>query len=195
MGYKGTSKYIGKYKAGQRMGKWTIVTGDIILEREAMIECLCDCGNQKLVSAYTLTAGKSTSCKTCQRYDGSKNGNWKGIGFVPGYYFSRNLGRRIMSKTEKEYAAQLIEKQQFKCALTGLPISFTDKTASLDRIDSTKPYKKGNIQWVHKDANIMKNGYNLDYFIKMCKLITQHNKHTDVTEAQSSFIFGNTTNH
>lgn len=195
MGYKGTSKYVGKFKVGQRIGKWTVVSGDVVLKREAMIECLCECGNQKLVSAYTIVKGTSTSCKTCQIYDGDKNANWKGVGSIPGYYFSRNSQRRKMSDKEKEYAANLIEQQDFKCALTGLPISFTNKTASLDRVDSTKPYVKGNIQWVHKDANIMKNGYNLEYFIKMCRMVVEHNKDIDVTEAECKFIFGNTTNH
>lgn len=191
MGYKGTSKYIGKFKAGQKIGKWTIVTGDVVMEREAMVECMCECGIRKLVSIYTLVKGTSTSCKDCQRYDGQKNGNWKGIGVVPGYY----LNRRKMDTASKLEAARLIEQQNFTCKLTGLPISFVDKTASLDRIDSTKPYAVGNMQWVHKNVNVMKNGYNLDYFIKMCKLIAEHNKSIDVNEAQSSFIFGNTTNH
>jgi hypothetical protein len=197
MGYKGTTKYTGKFKAGQKIARWTIVSGDIILQREAMVEATCECGNTKLVSAYTIYKGVSTGCKECQNasYVGSNNPSWKGIGKVPGYYFSRNDGRRKMSETNKKYAAELIEQQEFKCALTGLPISFTDKTASLDRTDSTKPYKKGNIQWVHKDANVMKNGYNLDYFIKMCKLIAEQHKDVDVKEANSTFIFGNTTNH
>ena len=30
------------------------------------------------------------------------------------------------------------------------------KTASLDRIDSSKGYTEDNIQWVHKDVNQMK---------------------------------------
>ena len=32
-------------------------------------------------------------------------------------------------------------------------------TASLDRIDSTKGYVRGNIQWVHKDINWFKRDY------------------------------------
>lgn len=44
-------------------------------------------------------------------------------------------------------------------------------TASLDRIDSSKPYIIDNIQWVHKDINFMKRTYSHDYFIKLCKLV------------------------
>ena len=44
-------------------------------------------------------------------------------------------------------------------------------TASLDRIDSSKGYVIGNVQWVHKDINIMKNKFDNQYFIDMCKKI------------------------
>jgi len=45
------------------------------------------------------------------------------------------------------------------------------RTASLDRIDSSKGYVKGNLQWVHKDINMMKNHYNQKYFIEICKKV------------------------
>jgi hypothetical protein len=48
------------------------------------------------------------------------------------------------------------------------------QTASLDRIDSTKGYIKGNIQWVHKDVNKMKWNWNQSNFINWCKLITNY---------------------
>lgn len=191
MGYKGTTKWQGKFTVGDTFGEWTVTDANVIVEHEAKVKCKCTCGTERYVTALTLVRGISKRCSECVAYGGSNNGNWKGIGFVPGYY----LNKRGLDKSARIEAAELIEKQEFKCKLTGLPISFTDNTASLDRIDSTKPYVKGNMQWVHKDVNVMKNGYNLDYFIKMCKLIAKYNKNMDVTEATSKFVFGNTTNH
>jgi archaellum component FlaC len=49
-------------------------------------------------------------------------------------------------------------------------------TASLDRVDSAKGYIKGNVQWVHKDINMMKQQYSQEYFIQMCRLTTEHSK-------------------
>jgi len=46
------------------------------------------------------------------------------------------------------------------------------RTASLDRIDSTKNYTIDNIQWVHKDVNKMKMDFSQEYFIEMCRLVT-----------------------
>ena len=41
-------------------------------------------------------------------------------------------------------------------------------------IDSTKGYIVGNIQWVHKDINIMKNDLDLDSFIYYCRLVNEN---------------------
>jgi len=44
-------------------------------------------------------------------------------------------------------------------------------TASIDRINNSRGYLKGNIQLVHKDINFMKGKMSQDDFIKMCKLV------------------------
>jgi len=41
-------------------------------------------------------------------------------------------------------------------------------TASFDRIDSSKSYEVGNIQWVHTMVNMAKNKYPQEKFIEMC---------------------------
>ena len=63
-----------------------------------------------------------------------------------------------------------------KCALTNWEISLKGNlpTASLDRIDSSKPYTEENTQWVHKNVNMMKNKYRQEYFISMCRAVA-HN--------------------
>jgi excinuclease UvrABC ATPase subunit len=60
-----------------------------------------------------------------------------------------------------------------KCGLTGWDISiyYRNETASLDRIDSKKPYLPDNIQWVHKMVNMTKNKYSQAKFVDMCKAV------------------------
>lgn len=182
MGYKGTSKYEGKFSPGQKLSRWTIVSGKIILQREAMVEVICECGNKKLVSAYTISNGTSTGCKECQNltYIGTNNPSWKGGKFIGSSMFTRikrqAKQRKISFSVMLEDIEKLYESQNGKCALTNLPVSFTDNTASLDRIDSSKGYTNDNIQWVHKDVNIMKNAYDVGYFIEICKMIVNNNK-------------------
>lgn len=48
----------------------------------------------------------------------------------------------------EEDAYAVLEKQEFKCALSGLSLTFKPQTASLDRVDSKRHYTPDNIQWV-----------------------------------------------
>jgi hypothetical protein len=49
-------------------------------------------------------------------------------------------------------------------------------TASLDRIDSSKGYVIDNVQWLHRDINMMKQRFSQEYFINICKHIAENNK-------------------
>jgi len=57
-----------------------------------------------------------------------------------------------------------------RCALTGWEISmdYNNCTASLDRVDSSEPYRPDNIQWVHSMVNMSKNKYSQEQFVEMC---------------------------
>jgi hypothetical protein len=79
-----------------------------------------------------------------------------------------------------EFAQKLLEQQNYKCKLTGLSLVTQDKnekynckkiTASLDRIDSSKGYIEGNIQWVHKKVNTIKWNLEQSEFIELCGLV------------------------
>lgn len=68
--------------------------------------------------------------------------------------------------------------QNRRCALSGALLEFPANgrekgTASLDRIDSGKGYVPGNVQWVHKRVNIMKNVVEQEEFLKWCSRIAQ----------------------
>lgn len=100
-------------------------------------------------------------------------------------------------------AWDLFIKQNKKCALTNLPLSFsssgrttdwTSYTASLDRIDSRKDYTIDNIQWVHKDANLMKQQYTNDYFIAICNLVASNKplKNINIIKIEKGGRFGKT---
>ena len=161
--------------------------------------CLCGCGNKHEARYSDLTSGKINSCG-CIRNDLSSNRlkkyrenvknnhkefhNWKGIGDLSGRHIARikrsAFCRKIELNITKEYLWDLFLKQNKKCALSGVDIVFIKKsnktTASLDRIDSSKGYIEGNVQWVHKDINTMKWNHPTEYFIKMCQNVVNHNK-------------------
>jgi hypothetical protein len=138
----------------------------------------CSCGIEKTVFGTHLIQGNTKGCGKCK--EKQKPRNWSGCGSVSGSYFSHvkrgasgSRGRKpIHFDLTIEHLADLLDNVQMgKCALSGLPISVKDHTASLDRIDSSKGYVEGNVQWLHKDINMMKRHYNQDYFIHLCKKV------------------------
>jgi hypothetical protein len=91
---------------------------------------------------------------------------------------ARTFNRFKKSAESRSIDWQLTEDQMFssytgKCQLTGwdIGITYSDQTASLDRIDSKKPYELENTQWVHTMVNMCKNKYDQDKFIDMCVAI------------------------
>jgi transcription initiation factor TFIIIB Brf1 subunit/transcription initiation factor TFIIB len=83
-----------------------------------------------------------------------------------------------------EYLWDMYLSQDKKCALSGVEIGWSERrltptasltaTASIDRIDNTEGYIKGNVQLVHKDVNFMKQQFDQEYFINMCKAIAEN---------------------
>jgi hypothetical protein len=117
------------------------------------------------------------------------NGLWKGYEEITGSYFKTIKNRAKLKNQEFSITIkeiwELYLKQDKKCALSGIPIYFQkiagdkyrqEQTASLDRIDSSKGYIQGNIQWVHKDINKMKNTLDEHIFIKLCNEVSNYNK-------------------
>ena len=71
----------------------------------------------------------------------------------------------------------LWEKQDGKCALTGMQMTYkfyegrVNTNLSVDRINSTKGYSKDNVQLVCMAANQMKNDLSMEEFINMCESV------------------------
>lgn len=143
--------------------------------------CRCKCGKRKLINTASLIRGLTESCGWCERV------NFVGYGEISGAWW-RKVKRRAEAhryefRITPKYIWNLFLKQDRKCALTGIPLVFirnADKgviqTASVDRIDSTKGYVKGNMQIIHKRLNRIKSVLNNEEFIMWCKLVYEHNK-------------------
>jgi hypothetical protein len=134
----------------------------------------CDCGTSRTIRNSQLTRG----CPNC-RPVGNKHYAWQGYGELPRSVYTTirhgAAARGFEFNVSIEYLWDLFVAQDRKCVLTNWPIGFnktyravTTKTASLDRIDSTKGYVEGNLQWVHRDINKAKKNIPDDYFIRMC---------------------------
>ena len=172
---------VGLLKVESQVGAHFDIRGKAIYE----YDCLCDCGNRVRVDRPNLiTAGHTRSCGCLKARKGQDNPGWQGSGRLSGYLWAHiqhhaKRGSRVLPFTiTKDDAWSKFQEQGGKCALTGWNLSIdhssktpTNRTASLDRIDSSKGYEPGNIQWVHKDVNQMKWELTNPRFIEVCRAV------------------------
>lgn len=148
--------------------------------------CKCECGNEIYVNGSSLKSGHTKSCGCTQNLKGKYNHKYNGYEDISGSYWS-DIKIRAQSRNQEfsitiEYAWKIFLKQNQKCKYTGLLLTHTQKsrkirgTASLDRIDSSKGYIEGNVQWVHKDINNMKQAFSTEKFIEYCGLVYNKDK-------------------
>ena len=171
----------------QKFGKLTVLRK---LEKKIRNYCVwlcrCDCGNTTEAITSVLTLGRKQSCGC--NLKGTGHYKWNGYKDITGYAWRRILNgaksRKLDVNITIKDAWELFQKQNGKCALTNESIEFAKGstpstsyigTASLDRIDSSKGYIKGNVQWVHKIVNEMKMDSNEKEFIEWCKKVA--NRH------------------
>lgn len=167
-------------------------------------ECLCVCGKVKIQCSNNLKSGHVRSCgclKNEMLVESNKKNTIerskklrKGSKDIPGTYF-----REIQNSAKKRkldfnltlgYLQNLYDSQNHKCAISGEEIYIgydcmkylnhpkEEKTASLDRIDSSKGYIKGNVQWVHLKVNYMKHSMMTTELLHWCRRILEYNENT-----------------
>lgn len=190
-----------QFMIGRKYGKLTILSlGETISggnrsknkkRKRRSCKCLCDCGKEVTKVAESIKDGLIKSCGCAyidngNAFSGKNNPAWTGIGDFPSVKFNRiklsAQKRDLEFSVSKEYLWELFEKQNRKCALSGIELKFGKAnkwrctTASLDRVDNKIGYIEGNVQWIHKDINIMKNNHDQEYFIELCTKITNYKR-------------------
>lgn len=172
---------------GKQFGKLTVISEAPKRKNDPSPywNCQCECGKTSVVRTQNLNKGITKSCGELIHRTGENHFRWTGCGEMSGRYvcdLKKHAKQRGLKFTvTKKFLWNQFIKQSRCCALTGRPLIFCsgtkkyDTTASLDRIDSSKGYIKGNIQWVHKDINWFKRDYIQSEFIKMCKEVANYN--------------------
>ena len=159
------------------------------------LKAVCDCGKHHITHAHSVKAGRTTSCgcrrDQYQKNSGENHPNFTGYKEIRGKTYStikrRANERGLNFNLPIEFLWELYEKQNYLCALSGIEITWFDKTmsgyeggkrctVSVDRIDSNKGYTKNNVQLVHKEVNIMKNVFSQKHFIDMCSKIANYSQ-------------------
>lgn len=156
-------------RVGDVVGRWAVIGGE---SRFWIVKASC-CGDVRKLRGRTQML--ATRC-ACSRRSKKRRALDESGRCVPAWYW-RNVGSRgtrHMVKLTYEQANRTWEESGGVCALSGLPISFSDRTASLDRINSKMGYEPGNVQWVHKYVNKMKLDHSEATFVELCRAVVRH---------------------
>lgn len=186
-GYK-PAMYKGEDVSGQTKGGYIVqgLAGSIPhphgTKRNWAVVCV-QCNKLYIITQHSVLRNK-TGCNACASgsVTGSASPHWKGYGDVPATFLAALRPNRKTKTLEMtlslEYLNDLWIRQDKKCAYTGWELQFgssnVEQTASLDRIDSSVGYIPGNVQFVHKDINIMKGQLSHTRFIEICTTIARN---------------------
>lgn len=180
-----------KVKIGAKFGKLTILE----LSHRRIVECpsgpvsvvywkcQCECGNIKSISSSNILRRKIPSCGcSCngKNPDGKSPYKDRKNSPIPFWYISSlkkgAKKRELEYNVSEDYLWEVFLSQNKQCVLSGRDLVLIKsnkkqqlQTASLDRIDSSKGYVEGNVQWVHKNINLMKVDFTDKEFIEMCE--------------------------
>ena len=188
-------------QVGEKYGMLTVIKSwsekfEHHKSKEKVCECRCDCGKVITVRARYFRKGHKSSCGCLRNAANSQHHAWKGHGEISmtqwGVIFkgSKRRGRKLEFDITIEQGWDLFLAQNRKCAISGVDIQFSyrnikykpeENTASLDRIDSSKGYTIDNIQWVHKEVNIMKMAMSQELFLKWCATIAIFQEHKSLS--------------
>lgn len=183
-----------KEKLGTKVGQLTLIRAiGRDQNRNLIWRTKCDCGLVVSRRESTFHNTETPACEICfnknkiGRNAGRKHSRWKGYKGVCGSSFYRAKAgaesRNLEFNITIEQMGDLLEQQDYLCALSGIMIAADDRIrdASLDRIDSSRGYTIDNIQWVHKDVNRMKLDYPQERFLELCSLIANWSKKNAVS--------------
>lgn len=164
---------------GSVFGSWEVLGDPLRGKHGYEYLCRCSCGTEANVLGTALRAGQSNNCVECKK----SYPNYEGL---VGSYMTRLMHgaqeRGIVVYIDLHFLWEVWLKQKGKCALTGESLMLmkgrkdNDFTASVDRIDSDLGYVPGNVQWVHKTINLLKNSYSEEDFVKMCKAVAAYRR-------------------
>ena len=133
--------------------------------------------------------GFQNRCKSCLKKDPSRYDRLIKKDDLDYYLKDRFFGAKNRAKAKNisfnltlDYLKELWNIQEGKCAISKVEMSHTilegklDINASIDKIDPSKGYTIGNIQFVCNRVNMMKSDMSIDNLIYFCKLIINNNE-------------------
>jgi hypothetical protein len=169
-----------KLEVGSKYKHWTIIDGPEYINSTAYYKVRCDCGTEAYkLPIELLYKDKDFQCEKCAHKENmesirKKNGEVGGLTKTEHTRLKRSAEKRGYTfEVSIEYLWNLFQEQKQICAITGDYIP-NIKEASLDRIDSSKGYIEGNVQWVTQQANLSKHVMTMEQLYEFCRKVLNH---------------------
>ena len=167
-------------KVGDKFGDWTVISGPEYINSTAYYKVRCDCGTEAYkLPIELLSKNREFQCEKCAQKERASqttitNGRIGDLTLTEYTRLRRSAEKRGYAfEVSVEYLWNLFQKQKQICAITGDYIP-NIKEASLDRIDSSKGYIEGNVQWVTYQANVSKHIMTMEQLYKFCKKVLNY---------------------
>ena len=165
---------------GSKYKHWTIIEGPIYRNSTAYYKVKCDCGTEAYkLPIELLYKNKEFQCEKCAQKERAlqttlTNGRIGDLTLTEHTRLRRSADKRNYAfEVSIKYLQNLFQEQKQICAITGDYIP-NIKEASLDRIDSSKGYIEGNVQWVTYQANVSKHTMTMEQLYEFCRKVLNH---------------------
>ena len=144
---------------GKRFGRWVVVG---LSEKSARVKwlCVCDCGAQKEVLAFSLTSGDSKSCGCFNKQRTSEYHTTHGLSKTPTYRIWHGMKQRCLNPNCNGYhnygGRGITVCASWKNSFENFLDDMGERPflgAELDRINNNGNYEKSNCRWVSKKQN------------------------------------------
>ena len=140
---------------GQKFGKLTVIEYLGIFNHKARFECICECGNTKVVTGVHLRNGHVRSCGCLAK--NNMNQTTHGLSNHPLYNVWQGIKARCNCNTDKHYkfyggrGISICDewKNDFKAFYDWSMSHGYQKGVMLDRIDNDLGYSPDNCRWVN----------------------------------------------
>jgi hypothetical protein len=153
---------------GQRFGKLLVISRAKNVKTCSTWKCKCDCGNEKIAFTIRLRNGQCSSCGCLLREQMKTRFRKHGKSGTIEYKLLKYARKRSI-EFNREFSIELSDIIiPTYCPILNIPLvsscggNPTNNSPSLDRIDSSKGYIKGNVKIISMRANRLKQDSSID---------------------------------
>lgn len=141
-------------KTGARFGRWVVQDRAGSIKNRAAWRCICDCGNERILSSATLTDGESLSCGCLHKERASAAARTHGRSRTRLYKVWTSMKRRCTAPKDSQYhlygGRGITVCPEWMASFEAFAADVGERPQagmSLDRIDNEKGYMPGNVRW------------------------------------------------